>query len=204
VASEAQRRRRQNKTYRPSLSHCDDWVVRESSGTRGGGTGGRRLNIENDTEPIGIMLVDSLPKAAMSEGTKIESVDFETVAALDIPCRLKTVGRLADRMVRPSGKNDLLASALEATARQACEQGPPVDESRMTIRASTGSSAASAIVSSSSMPCAVSTARSASRNTGFCSPRLYLRLWPRLSRPPTRSRWGWRCQTPIRTMHPKR
>jgi hypothetical protein len=48
---------------------------------------------------------------------KIEiSVDSETARALADPHRLEAVGRLVDRMVRPSAKDDPLAAVLDATA----------------------------------------------------------------------------------------
>jgi len=56
----------------------------------------------------------------VNQVAKIEiSVDSETARALADPRRLEAVGRLVDKMVRPSAKDDPLAAVLEATAAEA-------------------------------------------------------------------------------------
>jgi uncharacterized membrane-anchored protein YjiN (DUF445 family) len=60
----------------------------------------------------------------MNQVAKIEiPVEAETAAALSDARRREAVGRLVDRMVRPTRDDDPLAAILEATARQAREEG---------------------------------------------------------------------------------
>ncbi len=60
----------------------------------------------------------------MNEITSIEiPVEVETAQALGDLRRRQAIGRLVDRMVRPSRKDDPLAALLEATARRAQEVG---------------------------------------------------------------------------------
>jgi len=60
----------------------------------------------------------------MNQVAKIEiPVEAETAAALSDARRREAVGRLVDRMVRPTRDDDPLAAVLEATARQAREEG---------------------------------------------------------------------------------
>ena len=59
----------------------------------------------------------------MNQVAKIEiPVEAETAAALSDARRREAVGRLVDRMVRPTRDDDPLAAVLEATARQAREE----------------------------------------------------------------------------------
>jgi len=63
-------------------------------------------------------------EAEMNQVAKIEiPVEAETAAALSDARRREAVGRLVDRMVRPTRDDDPLAAVLEATARQAREEG---------------------------------------------------------------------------------
>jgi hypothetical protein len=65
-----------------------------------------------------------LPEAAVNELAKVEiPVEPETARALADAHRREAVGRLVDRMVRPTGADDPLAALLEATARRARESG---------------------------------------------------------------------------------
>lgn len=50
-------------------------------------------------------------------------VEAETAKALTDPRRLAAVGRLIDRMVRPTSADDPLAAVLEASARAAQQAG---------------------------------------------------------------------------------
>jgi hypothetical protein len=84
---------------------------------------------ENRVGLIDLKLVTLHPEAIVNQVAKIEiSVDSETARALADPRRLEAVGRLIDRMVRPSAKNDPLAAVLEATAADAREQGLTDDD----------------------------------------------------------------------------
>ena len=65
----------------------------------------------------------------MNLSVKIEiPVEAETAQALTDAHRRAAVGRLIDRMVRPTGKDDPLAAVLEATAQQAGREGLTDDE----------------------------------------------------------------------------
>ena len=52
----------------------------------------------------------------------------DTARALDDPRRLAAVGRLVDRIVRPTSEDDPLAAVLEATSRDAQRSGLTDDE----------------------------------------------------------------------------
>ena len=68
-------------------------------------------------------------EAVVNQVAKIEiPVEAETAAALSDARRREAVGRLVDRMVRPTRDDDPLAVVLEATARQAREAGLTDDQ----------------------------------------------------------------------------
>ncbi len=60
----------------------------------------------------------------MSETVQVEiPVEPETARALDNPRRRQAVGRLVDRLVRPSREDDPLSALLNATRQAAREAG---------------------------------------------------------------------------------
>ena len=60
----------------------------------------------------------------MNQITSIEiHVETATAQALADPRRREAIGRLVDRMVRPTMENDPLAAVLETTVRRAQEAG---------------------------------------------------------------------------------
>jgi hypothetical protein len=60
----------------------------------------------------------------VNQVTKVEiPVEAETAQALGDERRRAAIGRLIDRMVRPTAADDPLASVIEATSRQARERG---------------------------------------------------------------------------------
>jgi hypothetical protein len=65
----------------------------------------------------------------VNEVTKIEiPVEAETARALADDRRREAVGRLIDRMVRPTAADDPLAKVLEAAAREARDAGLTDDD----------------------------------------------------------------------------